>query len=516
MFTFAWWESHETIRYPIRVVEYLEGWRAGWFYPRWAPDLLGGCGVPFFNFYPPLLFFACSLLSVLSGCSPLTALKLVVLGLAILGAWSTYALAWQETRRQDASWLASIAYTYLPYRSVELFERGSLAEFAAYSTLPAVILGYRRLFLAKDPSKSAVLASLAHASVILFHTLSGLVTTGFLAVWLFWRALGGGRSRAILGLTSWTLALGLSSVYLVPAYFERNQVHLKKALSFPYLSEFNTLVWFQAARPSFTPGLLFWVFSILWLAQVLAPRGRSSWRRVHPWMLLAWLTFLVLFQWAVPLWRVIPYGNELQFPWRLLGLVGLFSALGLAEGWAASVAPSSAVNRVAWLALLLGPLTLGAQRQVRPSRTPLLTPEAIRAENTSTCSVDEYLPIAVPYAPRPEALGDCWSSHPSIQVEMQGRHGLDHWLTVRAAREGDVRLAIHAFPGWRLSGVGSLGADSNGFLRIRLPLPGNYRLRLWFDTTPLRSAAALLSWVSVLSIVPLITASTRYAHRDSS
>src|SRR5439155_7725477 len=37
-----WIDSHEHGFYPVRLVEWLESWRAGARYPRWCPGLYGG------------------------------------------------------------------------------------------------------------------------------------------------------------------------------------------------------------------------------------------------------------------------------------------------------------------------------------------------------------------------------------------------------------------------------------------------------------------------------------------
>ncbi len=502
---FPWWDSHETVRYPLRVVEYLEGWRAGYPYPRWGPDLLGGCGVPFFHFYAPSVFFLASVPCLLFGCSPMLGLKLVIGGLALLASWGTYALAYSETRHRAAALLAALSYTYLPYRSSQLFERGNLSEYAAYALLPLVLLGHRQLLVQGRPLAAATLAALAHAGVLLSHALSGLYTTGLLALWLLWQ-LRARPARALLGWCSWGLGLGLAAIYLLPAFFERHQVHSYMATFGPFKSYLNTLSWSQALQPSYTPGPLFLGFSLLWLASLTRPSWRAGWRRVHPWMALAWISYLTLFHWAAPLWRVLPFGTEIQFPWRLLGLVGLLAALGMAEGWAAAVPPSSGRNRWVGLLLLLGPLWLTAQLRVRPSGPLLLTPEAIRAENVSTCSADEYLPIGVSFSPRPYRPGPVWSLSRDIQVQLDSRNGFDHLLRVQAARPGEVAVGIYYFPGWRLEGGGMLVRGGDGFLRIVLPQAGSYALRLTFANTPFRNAATLLSLLSLVCMLPLLRA----------
>ncbi len=64
-------------------------WRAGIWYPRWAPDLAGGAGYPLFIFHAPLFPWAVAALSVGLGLSIEQAMKLTLMIAVMGGAWAS-------------------------------------------------------------------------------------------------------------------------------------------------------------------------------------------------------------------------------------------------------------------------------------------------------------------------------------------------------------------------------------------------------------------------------------------
>ncbi|HWE30212.1 MAG TPA: hypothetical protein VHB97_19535, partial [Polyangia bacterium] len=69
-----WYQNHDMVAYPVRLLEYVGAWRAGAIWPRWAPDLYAGYGCAFFNFYAPGVFVIAGV-PLLVGASAATALK---------------------------------------------------------------------------------------------------------------------------------------------------------------------------------------------------------------------------------------------------------------------------------------------------------------------------------------------------------------------------------------------------------------------------------------------------------
>jgi hypothetical protein len=77
--------------------------------------------------------------------------------------------------------------------------------------------------------------------------------------------------------------------------------------------------------------------------------------------------------------------------------------------------------------------------------------------------------------------------------------GSRHDLTVRAERsDATAVLALHGFPGWTVETISGpahavMDLDGRGLLRLRFPMAGRYRLRVFYGSPPAERAGALLT-----------------------
>jgi hypothetical protein len=501
-----WWDSHETVRYPLRLHEFLENWRAGLWYPRWGPNLLGGCGYPFFNFYGPSIFFLSAFFCLGSGGSTVLGLKLALVSLAALAALSSYAMVYGESEDRGAALVGAAVYVFWPYRCTNMYERGNLAEYAAYAFLPLAVWGYRSLLRARRPQAAvtaAAIAAVGHAGVLLGHSLIGFYTTELVGLFLLYQ-LGQKRRASWLVASAMVMALCLSAIYVLPAFLERHLVHVERTTWGPAKSYLNTISPALALGKFYTPGWPFVVATGLWLLTLALPARRAAAMRAAPWFGLAYLLWALLFHWAAPFWKALPFGPEMQFPWRILGFIGVLSAAGIGLLWKEWVSPSRSGLLLSSACLVLMPLSVLPQTRVTPSGPLLLEARAIRAENISTSTFDEYLPIRVGDNPRPARKGSAWSEDPHIQVQAVEFNGLDYRLNIQAQRAGEVVVGIYGYDGWKVSGDAWLTVGPEGFLRVCLRQPGSYQVRVFFGSTPLRSGAAWISLLSALFLIPLL------------
>jgi uncharacterized membrane protein len=524
LWRYPWWSSHEYIWYPVRVVEYLEAWRAGALWPRWGPDLESGFGYPFFNYYAPGAYFGAAVLVKLSHVSPQVALKLVVAIGSAIGAIAMYGLCLGETNRRDAALVGGAIYVALPYHCTDLFPRGDLAETLAYCLVPLALWAYRAIARAPDDrrAKVAFVAALAHAAVLLTHTLVGLFLTELVGLYVVVQLVRERRS-----LPSWMaaaaliLAVAIAAIYLVPAYFEQRLVHIERLVAGPYKSWLNTLDLKKVLHdPFFAPGLPFYVGVALWLIAWVAPRTRPAARRAATWWLPSLALFAILFNWSKPLWHVLPFGEQVQFPWRLLGFIGIFAAAGWSVLWAGVVPdkPRVAVP-LALLGVAFAGWSLRPHLVVKPLyRSIPVTPEFIRAARVTTVVMDEYLPKTVPDKP-PVRQGLAVSFDAQVTVKPSSVDGLHHLVDVDAPYPTEIVLGLLAFPGWKLRTLAgpanaTMYTDPDGLLRVTLPAAGHYQLGVWFGVTPLRGAAAAITLLALVLGYPLLRRLRRLLERS--
>ena len=117
-----------------RLVELDLAIKAGQIPPRWAYDFGWGYGMPLFHFYNPLPYYIAEVLYLIK-VPAVWAIK-AVFGLNFfLGFYFMYLWAKTFWGRYGAL-VAATAFTYLPYRAVDFYVRGTLGELTAMTFLP--------------------------------------------------------------------------------------------------------------------------------------------------------------------------------------------------------------------------------------------------------------------------------------------------------------------------------------------------------------------------------------------
>jgi hypothetical protein len=87
--------------------------------------------------------------------------------------------------------------------------------------------------------------------------------------------------------------------------------------------------------------------------------------------------------------------------------------------------------------------------------------------------------------------------------------GLGYSLKVEAGRPGAVEIQSLWFPGWKIADAAGtaapiLGPSSSGRIQLGFVKSGSYEIEMVFGNTPVRSAGALISWLSVILLFPAI------------
>ncbi|MGH7925457.1 MAG: hypothetical protein ACREQH_12795 [Candidatus Binatus sp.] len=482
-------------------------------------------------------------LMVLLGIGPIAALKLTLSAFIATAGLGVYGLVYGETRRSDAALISGTVYLFLPYRFTDLFLRGELGEFAAYSIVPFALWGYRALSRVRADRRPLVgaLTAIAHGVVWFFHPIVGLILTLIVAVLLPLQAVAArdrreGWQQGLFGGCVVLLATVLASVYLVPAFLEQSLVRLENLWQFcrpttKYLVNWRALLQFGF----FSVGSPTIVGAVVLAAGLIFPPTRRKLANTLVWWVpaLLYLPLLTDFRFSVWFWRVSPFGRYLLFPWRLLGFVGLFAAVGIGAMWA-SLIPKE-WRKSGWLgaitlSLLVAISSNGYNRAafVGAPSTDQLRPEAIRHAGMQTTLVaDEYLPRTVTMPPREPKIADVDTfvrlvPDPAMQnpvwvpvtrdlVSAQATKisPLRYAIDVRASQAGSFDLYAFAFPGWKVETLAGPAAARQstsplGFIRLSLPVAGHYRLTEYFGSTPLRTVSGLTSLLAFLSVYPFL------------
>jgi len=330
--------THDGEYHVIRFYEFDKVLRDGNLYPRWAPDLNNGFGVPLFNFVYPLPNYVASILHTFN-ISFIDSFKINMFIATIIGGVFFYLWS-KEFWGKLGGVVSSVFYTFSPYHFVDIFIRGSVGEVWALGFFPAFLWAYtefvksrRKLFL--------VLSSVFLALIIFSHNILGLMFFAFsLSYIIFLICMEKEKKYLILNtLYLILLGLGLSAIFWFPALIETKYVTglqvFDIASNFPQLYQLLIPSWgsgFSGAgiqnELSYQIGaanlLVIFLSAIVMLMQI--KRKNKKLPYVIFFLACFIFTFYLMLNISLPIWKVIPFMNYFQFPWRLLSLEILFAS----------------------------------------------------------------------------------------------------------------------------------------------------------------------------------------------
>lgn len=344
--------THDGEYHLIRFYEFDKNIKAGIFFPRWAPGLNSGLGVPLFQFFYPLPNYVAEIF-YLSGFSLVESFKLTLaVGLMAGGLffylWSAKIFgAW-------AGMVGAVFYTLAPYHLLDVYVRGSPGEVLALVFWPAILWALE---------KKSWLATIFLAFLILSHNILALIFMPFLFSYLIFR-------KSVVGywLSVVLIGFGLSAYFWLPAIMEAKYVtglNIVNPLDhFPSFFQLFIPSWGTGySLPGIGDGMSFQI-GIPHLLTVSA--GLIFWR--HQKFFLIWLGVSLFFilEVSAPIWKMMSSLALIQYPWRLLSLVILVTSFLAAALVAKSKSKAFAVGLVVLALLFYG----GYSRPVKyPSRS---------------------------------------------------------------------------------------------------------------------------------------------------
>jgi hypothetical protein len=306
----------------------------GLLYPHWANSPNFGAGEPKFVFYPPISWMGGAVLGMLL---PWTFVPLVlfVLLLAATGM-ANRALARMALEDGPAT-LAGCAAIFLGYALFCIYRRNDFAELAGGVWFPLLLLfALRRRnpsgnFRERTFDGSAAPLALIVAGIWLSNGPMGIMASYLLAaVALVSALIEKSPAPVVRAAVSTCAGMGLASLYLVPAMWERNWVSIQNALiPGKYMVENNWLFGLNADPQIASDNMLLLKASQVAVAMlaIAFAGGAIAWMRgVVPgerkwWLPMALIPpaiLFLLFPVSQPVWNLLPELRLLQFPWRWL------------------------------------------------------------------------------------------------------------------------------------------------------------------------------------------------------
>lgn len=323
--------THDGEYHIIRFYEFDKVLRGGEIYPRWAPDLNNGYGVPLFNYVYPLPNYVASLLHAF-GLSFIDAFKLNMFFALLLGALLMYCWArlyWGA----NGGMIASVFYTWAPYHFLDIYIRGSIGEVWALAFFPGFLWAIE-IFTRTGKNIYVPISAVFLLLIIFSHNILALMFFPFAICYMILLIFHAKDKKklALKFITIVVLGLGLTSIFWFPAILEREYVAGLDVFDYHrHFAQFYELI-FPSWGSGFsqdisTQGLSFQigvanliVIGSIVISLIIIKKQRE--KRITFFM-LGWIILSIFFilEVSMPIWMKIPFIQYFQFPWRFLSIV---------------------------------------------------------------------------------------------------------------------------------------------------------------------------------------------------
>ena len=515
--------------------------KGGQFPVRWVDGLGFGFGYPLFVFYPPLVYIVGEVFH-LAGFGFVDSVKLVFF-LGIFASGLAMYILVKELWGKLEGIIAAIFYMYVPYRAIDVYIRGALAESFSFVWLPLILWSFWRLY--KTPKRLSIyLSGIFLALLMITHNLIFLpfmLLLPFYLLFLIWRSED--KKKLIVSCQlSVVLALGLSAFFWIPALAEKKFTIVDDLLlvslanyniHFVYPQQLWNWPWgFGGSAAGLADGISFKIGKLHILASITAIliatihwfRNRDKNLPTTNYLLLTTIFVSFLFAafmttfYSQFIWDLIPPLGYLQFPWRFLTFTALF--LAIATG-ALVYFLKLPVVKLFSVIVLVTLLVITNQKLFKPQefRTDLTdqiatSPEVINWDISH--SSFEYLPKGVPLVK--SDLGTNLVDIEKVDIpktKIETVAGLAN-LTISKSTPSQVTFSTDAykdvkiqanifnFPGWQVEVDQEPVSinDDNKLKLITFTIPqGLHNVNIEFKNTPIRKLANSISLLTVLIIL---------------
>ncbi|MDP3941478.1 MAG: hypothetical protein Q8Q49_04185, partial [bacterium] len=140
-------DTHDGVDHVARIANFYQSFSEGNLLPRWAGNLNWGYGHPVLMFLYPLPSYLASMFHFL-GASFVDSTKLVFVFSFLASGVGMFLWLTSFTNRR-AAFLGALAYSFGPYRFVDMYVRGAIGEHVAFIFPPLICLSLLLLATSK-------------------------------------------------------------------------------------------------------------------------------------------------------------------------------------------------------------------------------------------------------------------------------------------------------------------------------------------------------------------------------
>lgn len=478
--------THDGEYHVIRFWQFFTMLSSGYWFPRWAPDLNGGLGIPLFTFNYPFPNYIGSFFHA-AGLSFVNSFQwTMALGYLLAALWC-FLFVRKEFGNRPAV-IATVIFAFVPYWFVDIYVRGSVGEVWAMS--------FFLLCLAALSHRKTLVFSLSLAALILSHNILAM---------MFVPMLGAIAIVVYPAFFNWILGVGIAAYFWLPALMERSYVTGLNTVNyqdhFPALIQLLFPSWGSGYsvpglgdQMSFQIGLI--PLAILFCAVVLLVTKfhiTSTQRRLAVLLLFAtYISVVVMIDYFEPIWALLPIIQYAQFPWRFLSVVTV--AMPFLSGLVAKAYPRWTTILALCAVLVAYGYTKPVTYEPRYDEQYITDPRLLSGTNS---------------------LGDAfqtkWVNGGNLHeftlagqpIEAVKLTPVSFRLALAATESGELVAPLAYYPGWKASIDGSeiaTAPNSNGL--VSFVLAGDVKdVRIWLGSTWWQRVAVAISSLSLFAVV---------------
>ena len=533
-----------------RLYEIDKSTKAGDFLPRWTEDLGFGFGYPLFIFYPPLVYYLGEAFHLL-GAGFIDSVKIVFFLSIFLSGVAMYILVKEIYGRLEGT-VAAVFYILVPYRALDVYVRGALAESFSFVWLPLILWAFFKLY--RDQKFIYVpLSALFLSLLMITHNLIFLPFMLILASYLILLILHSANRRKFIvySLLSIVYSFLLSAFFWIPALTEKKFTIVDNLLltdlanyrmHFVYPTQLWNWTWgFGGSAAGLADGISFKIGKLHILVPLAAiTLALMGWfhnrnKIKSPFTIYHLLfTFFILFLlsafmttfYSKPIWDLIQPLAYLQFPWRFLIFCALTSSvLAGAFIFLLRVSFLKLIASTALIALILtGNIKLFKPQSYRATLTdPDATSEEVINWEVSKSSF-EYIPkgIDIKTDESGKRIPPIEKSQiPTQKIEIAQGAGSISDVEIKPSKikfiadiheQSVMNVNVFDFPGWQVlvDGKNTSINDDNRLKLISFSLtPARHNVEVLFGRTKTRKIADTISLSSILGLAVLILRGTK-------
>lgn len=463
-------------------------------------------GYPLFNFAYPLPYYL-GLIPVFLKFGFVNSIKILFSLSVILSFFSMFILSASLWKNKWAGLISAVLYSYVPYRIVDLYVRGSIGESLSFVLFPLILLGIKRIY-EKGKTLDMVFVGVLYALLITTHNimtvLFGIVILFIIVVALFKKEI----NFVIKLFLSMIFSLCLSTFFWIPAIFEKNLILLSKIpiadRSLYFVKPLQLIIpqWGYGTPTDPNPfgyqiGISQLIIFVLALIFVLRNLKKNKDAKIALFLIVVtFLISLLLFSESAYIWKITPLLSEINYPWTLLAVIMFL--ISLLAGYLTSLGKIFTLTALALgvIAMFLFIPHAKPQYQVNKGDSYYVTNQA------TTTSSNELMPLWVKKLPG-------IAPQDKVETTMGKAENISYnskriSFSVNLPKPETIRINTIYYPGWTFTVDGIKAAinynNQFGVIDVNV-LAGKHVIKGEFKETPLRLLSDAISLFSILGLV---------------